>query len=57
MNKGLIKLIIIIIIALFILSAFNIRISSVLHGSILRENMGYIKSLSLSTFNFLRGLF
>ena len=41
-DKGFIKIIIIIIIALFILSSFNIKVESIFKSSVFKENISYI---------------
>ena len=55
-NKGFIKIIIIIIIALFILSSFNIKVESVFKSSVFKENISYIWSYIAMAFKFVKGL-
>ncbi|RJQ31641.1 hypothetical protein C4572_02085 [Candidatus Parcubacteria bacterium] len=56
-NRGFIKIIVIIIIALFILSSFNIRIESVFKSSLFKENLAYIWGLVVDAFIFLKNIF
>lgn len=55
-NKGFIKIIIIIIIALFILSSFNIRVESLFKSSVFKENISYIWGLIMTGVKFAKGL-
>lgn len=55
-DKGFIKIIIIIIIALFILSSFNIKVESVFKSSVFKENINYIWSLIMTAVKFVKGL-
>lgn len=56
-DKGFIKIIIIIIIALFILSSFNIKVESVFKSSIFKENISYIWGYIMMAVKFVKGFF
>ena len=56
-NKGFIKIIIIIIIALFILSSFNIKVESVFKSGIFKENISYLWGFIMTAVKFVKGLF
>ena len=56
-NKGFIKIIIIIIIALFILSSFNIKLESIFKSSVFKENISYLWSSMTTAVKFVKGLF
>jgi len=55
-NKGFIKIIIIIIIALFILSSFNIKVESVFKSAVFKDNISYIGGLIMTAVKFVKGL-
>mgnify|MGYP001557991924 FL=1 len=55
-NKGFIKIIIIIIIALFILSSFNIKVESIFKSSVFKENISYLWSFVAMAIKFIKGL-
>ncbi|MEK7070073.1 MAG: hypothetical protein AAB822_01680 [Patescibacteria group bacterium] len=55
-NKGFIKIIVIIIIALFILSSFNIRLESVFKSSVFKENISYLWSAIMVGVKFIKGI-
>lgn len=55
--RGFFKLFLIIIIALVILSAFNIKIKYVFESDIFKENLAYLWGLLKSAFGFIKGLF
>lgn len=55
-DKGFIKIIIIIIIALFILSSFNIKVESVFKSSVFKENISYIWEYITMAVKFVKGL-
>ncbi len=55
-NKGFIKIIIIIIIALFILSSFNIKVESIFKSSVFKENISYLWGLIMIGVKFIKGL-
>ena len=55
-DKGFIKIIIIIIIALFILSSFNIKVESIFKSSVFKENISYIWGYIMIAFKFVKGL-
>ena len=56
-NKGFIKIIIIIIIALFILSSFNIKVESIFKSSVFKDNISYLGSFITTAVKFVKGLF
>ena len=55
-NKGFIKIIIIIIIALFILSSFNIRLESVFKSVTFKENISYMWGVIMVGVKFIKGI-
>ena len=55
-NKGFIKIIIIIIIALFILSSFNIKVESIFKSATFKENISYIWGFIMTAVKFVKGL-
>jgi len=55
-NKGFIKIIIIIIIALFILSSFNIKVESIFKSAVFKENISYLWSFVAAAVKFVKGL-
>lgn len=55
-NKGFIKIIVIIVIALFILSSFNIRLESVFKSSVFKENISYLWSAIMAGVKFIKGI-
>ena len=56
-NKGFIKIIIIIIIALFILSSFNIKVESVFKSAVFKENISYLWGFITTAVKFVKGMF
>jgi len=54
-NKGFIKIIIIIIIALFILSSFNIKVESIFKSAVFKENISYIWGFIMTAVKFIKG--
>ena len=56
-NKGFIKIIIIIIIALFILSSFNIKVESIFKSSVFKDNISYLWSFVAMIVKLVKGLF
>ena len=55
-DKGFIKIIIIIIIALFILSSFNIKVESIFKSSVFKENISYLWGFITAAVKFVKGL-
>ena len=55
-DKGFIKIIIIIIIALFILSSFNIKVESIFKSSVFKENISYIWGYITMAVKLVKGL-
>ena len=54
-NKGFIKIIVIIIIALFILSSFNIKVESIFKSAVFKENISYIWGFIMTAVKFIKG--
>jgi len=53
---GIIKYIIIVVIILFVLSSFNIKIESVFKSSILKENTTYLWNITTGAIKYVKGL-
>ena len=56
-DKGFIKIIIIIIIALFILSSFNIKVESIFKSSVFKDNISYLGSFITTAVKFVKVYF